>query len=339
MRAVAFALLILTIASPRAEPFLVVRVIEETTNRPLPNAEVIEVEAGRRRFTDDRGLAAVPWPASQRLHLRVRQLGFKFVEHTFQRSPDSAAADTVTIVLQRVAYALPEVVTREAPRCEQDTDSLAKQASVFALEQLRLGAERFEAFRKAYPFRIRQERRTVRVGEDGKAKSVRSNFEEANGDRWGDPYVPNDIVRREPLGFSIAILFVSTLADSTFWARHCFTVLGIESLDGQRAVRLHFAPATTIRDPEWQGTAFIDSATSILRRVEFRLTGLTDRHSPRRFEGYTTFSSPSPFVAIPDSTVGMWWQKGPRTPTDWGMPEVVQLLHVLELRYRQSRPP
>ena len=318
---------------------LLVTVIERATGRALPNAEVIDAESGVRWFTNDRGEARLPWSSSGSLHLRVRQLGFTLVERTLDRRPDAGEIDTLTIALDRVAFALPEVVTREAMRCEANADSLSRTRSIPALEQLRLGAERYGSFRKAYPFRVQQERRSIALGSDGKPRSVRSNKEEVNSDRWGDPYVPSETVRHEPMGFSVPILFLSTLADSLFWARHCFTAPGIESLDGGRVVRLEFAPASGIKGPEWRGAAFLDSATSILRRVEFRLAGLPENDEPRRFEGYTTFRSPSPFIAIPDSTVAMWWRDGPRSSTEWGMPDVVQLIRVTQIRYRKATPP
>lgn len=64
----------------------------------------------------------------------------------------------------------------------------------------------------------------------------------------------------------------------------------------------------------------LDSATSLLRRVEFRLDRLQPRDTPTRLEGYTTFTSPSPYVVLPDSTVAGWWRTAPgdRKGHVWG---------------------
>jgi len=333
------ALIVVLAARPIEGPTLVVSVVEDISRRSLANAEVIDLDTGVRWFTNAAGEARLPWPASARLRLRVRQLGFQPVERTVERTAIDEAADTLTIALTRIAYALPEVVTREARRCENEADSLAKARSLPALEQLRLGAERYEAFRKAYPFRIQQERRTILLEADGKKRLDRRNNEQANSDQWGVRYDPNETVIHRPLGFSVPILFVATLADSMFWARHCFAAPGIQLLDSVRVVRLEFAPASGVRGPEWQGVAFLDSATSLLRRVEFSLAGLPENDQPRRFEGYTTFSAPSPYIAIPDSTVAMWWRDGPRVAPAWGFPDVLQLVHVTQLRYRKGTPP
>ena len=113
VKVVAVALCALvTAASWAGQPTpLVVTVIDEVNRRELPNAE----------------------------------LGFKFVDRTAERAPNAEAADTLTVALERVVFELPQVVTREPSQCGgEDADSLAKMLSVRALEQLRLGAERYE---------------------------------------------------------------------------------------------------------------------------------------------------------------------------------------------------
>lgn len=100
----------------------------------------------------------VQWPEHRRLQLHIRQLGFKPVDRIVDADRDSSYRDSLTVVLERVAFALPPIVTRE--------------------------------------------------------------------------------------------------------------------------VEMDFSPANGTHDPEWQGTAFIDSATSVLTRVKFRLEGLPDDEIP-----------------------------------------------------------
>src|SRR5262245_12997419 len=194
MRPLLAALIVALAARPVERSTLVVTVVEDVSRHSLANAEVIDLDTGVRWFTSATGEARVPWPPSAKLRLRVRQLGFTPVERTVERTASGDAADTLTIALTRIAYALPEVVTREASRCDNDADSLAKARSLPALGQLRLGAERYEAFRKAYPFRIQQERRTILLEADGQKTLDRRNNEEANSDQWGVRYHPNETV-------------------------------------------------------------------------------------------------------------------------------------------------
>ena len=137
------------------------------------------------------------------------------------------------------------------------------------------------------------------------------------------------------------VLFVSALADSAFWNRHCFEARGVESHDGRRLIRLDFSPALDIRDPDWEGSAWLDSARSVLARVDFRLTNLRHVDGPQRFEGYTVFSTPTPFIAMPDSTVAWWTIRSPTVgaygPTRRS--ESMQTLVTRALTYRQRTPP
>jgi hypothetical protein len=147
------------------------------------------------------------------------------------------------------------------------------------------------------------------------------------------------VVHREPRGFSVSILFLAALADSAFWANHCFLVRGISVLENQAVVEMEFTPAIGAPEPEWAGTALIDSATSTLKRLQFQLTGLPSDESPRRLEGYTTFTSPAPYIVIPDSTVAYWWRHGPSDSGDWKSPDVVQLVRLVTLKYREGAAP
>jgi hypothetical protein len=316
---------------------LVVQVLDGGTRRPLPNADVLDIGSGTHRLTDARGEARLGWPMSGVLRLRVRQLGYRFVERELRAS--GAAADTVTVALERVAFVLPELRAEARHQCEALLDSASRQLALLALGQLRLAAEHYDQFRRAYPFDMRGERRTVLVGSDGRPKQVRVNRERESSERWGDPYRPGDVLRRERRGFSASLLFISTLADSVFWEGHCFSVRGMETRDAQRLLRLEFVPNPELRTPDWEGTAWIDSSTSVLRRIEFRLAGLTDDDEPRRLEGYTTFSAPSPYITIPDSIVAYWWRRVPAERSEWGNPDVVQLLRVVNIDYRGATPP
>jgi len=316
---------------------LVVTVLDSASRHPLRNAEVIDRATDQRRFTDERGTARLAWGAGGRLTIRVRQLGFRYVDRTLQRATHPAH-DTVTVVLARVAYVLPPVATAATTHCVADADSASKLLSAAVLEQLRLGADRYESFRRAYPFRVRLTRRTVRVGRDGKPGPVRERAEETDSERWGERYRPGRVVERSGLGFSVPVLFLSALADPAFWSRHCFVARGVESFGGTRVVRMEFSPRPGLRGPDWAGAALVDSATSILRRVEFRLAGLGTRDWPRRLEGHTSFASPAPLVVVPDTTIAMWWYDGPGEDGEWGPPSVGQLIHVAAMEYRKARP-
>lgn len=59
---------------------------------------------------------------------------------------------------------------------------------------------------------------------------------------------------------------------------------------------------------------------------------------PAQLVGYTTFTSPSPFAVLPDSTVAVWWLTT-RERNSWERPDYAQSLHFEEVKYRKRTPP
>jgi hypothetical protein len=329
--------------APRTAPplpaTLLVRVIDSVTRNPLPNAEVSTPSL--RRLTDAEGNARFTWPEGGAISIRVRQLGFRYADRTLHRGTSATATvDTVVVVLARAVFALPQVVTIADARCVESLDSATLALSRSTMELLRFGAEQYNSFRAAYPFSVTLDRRTVRNPAVYRGPRVDEQRELAESDSYGDVYAPGRVLLKTRTGYFVPVLFVSALADSAFWSRHCFAARGVESREGRRVIRLDFTPSRNVRAPDWEGSAWIDSAASVLRRVDFRLVNVRDREAPNRFEGYTTFSMPSPYIAMPDSTVAWWWIRTRPTPRDDKFTaDVLQFLTTKEIGYRRGSPP
>jgi hypothetical protein len=318
---------------------LLVRVLDSVSRRPLPNAEVST--PSQRRLTDAEGNVRFAWPEGGAISIRVRQIGFRYADRTLHRGTSaSATVDTTVVVLAPATFALPQVVTVADARCRETLDPATLALSTSTMELLRFGAEQYDSFRAAYPFNVTLARRTVRNSAVYSGPRVEEVKETAASETYGDVYAPGQVLLRTRTGYFVPVLFVSALADSAFWARHCFAARGVESREGRRVIRLDFSPARGVREVEWEGSAWIDSAASVLRRVDFRLVNVRDPRAPRRFEGYTTFSVPSPFIAVPESTVAWWWSR--TTPTsgdDKFTADVLQFLTTREVAYRRGTPP
>jgi hypothetical protein len=321
---------------------LLLRVVDSASRLPLPNAEI--TASGRRGLTDAQGEVRILWPENGELLVRIRQLGFRYADRTFHRDPASTAEeDTAVVALAHIGWALPQVVVRAERRCRDAADASHISLTQSSMELLRLGADQFENFRRAYPFDLTLEQRTTFGGPPGRARSrPRVIVDTTKSSDWGDRYTPGSVLqRRSASEYFVPLLFVSALADSNFWNRHCFDARGVESREGRRLIRLDFRPTLDVRDAEWEGSAWLDSARSVLARVDFRLTNLRGFDGMQRFEGYTIFSTPTPYIAMPDSTVARW-------TTQWvtvGMyaetrrSEGMQVLVIRDVRYRRSRPP
>ncbi len=319
------------------ERLVTIRVVADADDTPLANAEVIDRSTGARALTRENGEARVRIPSSGVLLLRVRQLGFAYLDLDLEQGTLPSEGDApLRIRLKRIPFALPPVATVTSRACPPIDDNV-RPLALWALDQLREGAERYETFRKAYPFRVEIQRRTV-VRTGVATPRVTMSRERGNSDRWGERYVPGGVVELRSLGFTVPILFVATLGDPAFWDHHCVTTAQVEGDDSLRMVRLRFTPSPEAKGSDWGGDALMDSSTSLLRRVEFHLK-INQRDGPRRFEGFTTFHAPSPLIAVPESTFAMWWRSEPADGAPWGLPHVVQLLHAKSIEFRKAKPP
>jgi hypothetical protein len=327
---------------PRTPAILLLRVVDSASRLPLPNAEVTANAA--RALTDVNGEVRILWPDDGELRVRIRQLGFRYVERTFHRGTSATATeDTAVVAMVHSGWALPQVVVRAERRCRESGDPSHVALTQSSMELLRLGADQFENFRRSYPFDLTLETRTVLGSPPGRLASSRSvRVDTMPSAQWGDRYTAGKVL--QPRGrneYFVPLLFVSALADSAFWSRHCFEARGVESRDGRRLIRLDFNPMLDVREPEWEGSAWLDSARSVLARVDFRLTNLRGAEGPQRFEGYTIFSTPTPYIAMPDSTVASWiTQWSPGGPYgDVRRSRGMQMLVIRDVAYRRRRPP
>src|SRR5258705_9801995 len=238
-----------TTSHPRIPSILVVRVLDSLSGAPLPNAEVTAL--GRSALTDARGQVRILWPADGVLAVRVRQLGFRYVQRTVQRGTSpTATEDTLTIAMQRAAFALPQMTTVARARCrDEDANAPPTALSESAMELLRFGAEQYGTFRRRYPFALTVERRTE-LFVSGRI-SNRDTSEVTNSEEWGDRYFPGHVLQQTGArSWFVPLLFVSALADSAFWARHCFVARGVEEHGGRRVIRLDFSPARRVNAAE-----------------------------------------------------------------------------------------
>jgi hypothetical protein len=324
---------------PVAPVVLLLRVVDSATRAPVPNAEV--TAWSRRGLTDVKGEVRILYPENGELRVRVRQLGFRYVDRVFHHDASSSAEeDTAVVALVRVGFALPQVVVRAERRCEESGDPARVALSQASMELLRFGAEQFDNFRRAYPFDITMERRTT-LSVRGNSMGRKAELDTTASNEWGDRYIPGKVLLESGRDeYFVPLLFVSALADSAFWERHCFIARGVESRDGRRLIRLDFSPTLDVEDPDWEGSAWLDSARSVLARVDFRLTNLRRLVGPQHFEGYTVFSTPTPYIAMPDSTVASWTTQRPSGPMGIHQRSTgKQTLVIRDVAYRRQKPP
>jgi len=312
---------------------LIVRVIDSLSRAPLPNADITDLATGQHRITDDHGRTSLSWPSDGKMRLRVREIGYQPRHATLERV---AVSGEISFAMEKVSYVLPDV--RATGRCSTETDTVLLGLSVVALDQLKQAAEKLNEFRRVYPFEATVERRSAAIPPRGDVKRIVVGKEQLRSEELVSRYRPGDVVERRFGGFSVPILNISTLADSVFWEHHCFRARGFGWYQGDRVVRLEFSPTNDVDGPDYMGSAVMDSATSMLLRVDFQLANAHRGDKPTRLDGYTTFMSPSPFVVLPDSTVAVWWTRNPEKG-EWGKPDYAQSLHIETMKYKKELPP
>jgi hypothetical protein len=88
-------------------------------------------------------------------------------------------------------------------------------------------------------------------------------------------------------------------ADNVFLENHCFQNGGVEAVDGVDLLRVDFMVASRIKDPDVNGSMYLDPVTFQIRRSVLRLSkipaGLTGLAET---EAVTTFSEVLPSISV-----------------------------------------
>jgi len=220
---------------------VIVTVVDSGARYPLANADIVDLTTGQHRLTDENGEARLTWPNDGQLRLRVRQVGYQPRQRTLLRAdtPNGAA----TFAMSRVAYVISPV--KAISRCSTSADSMRLDLSMSALDQLRQGAEKYDQFRQHYPFEASIERRTGALPLEGDIKRIIVKKETYRSESWERRYKPGDNIQYYRGGFTVPLLFLSTLGDSVFWEHHCFLAGAVESYRDMRAPSISTRPRAT----------------------------------------------------------------------------------------------
>jgi len=178
------------LAHSRQPATIVITVVDSLARYPLANADVINLATGEHRFTDELGQTYFTWPSSGELRLRVREVGYQPRQQTLQQR---VAGGATTVAMSKVAYVLSTV--RATSRCYTNADTTSLDLSVAALDQLKQAAEKYDQFRREYPFEATVERRTAAVPRQGDLKRIVVGKEKFHSENWEPKYRPGDIIQ------------------------------------------------------------------------------------------------------------------------------------------------
>lgn len=248
----------------------------EATGSPLPYTTVTIEEMGRERFTDEAGTFHYYALTPGKYRVRVRQVGYVPVDSTLQLS---ASNSDLVFTLEKVPSLLEAVQVKAPPReciVPEENGYVGDPDLATVLGEARKNAERERLLRRTYPFEYKlAQAHDVFDVRDSTHKIMYDTMTFRSDDDWR--YREGRVVSgdRSKLFGEVRVMrlpALTDLADQRFLLAHCFKYAGTTDEYGAPAHRIDFAPRSNITAPDVEGSIYIDSATFIVRRAEFRLT-------------------------------------------------------------------
>lgn len=244
---------------------------------PLSYGIVSAASLGRERFTDDRGAFRLLDVPAGPLQLQVRHLGYTPV--TVTTTVRASRTDTIRVELAHIAVQLSAMRVRAYPQCSDPGPPKPDSDPSFAIlfDQLRQNAEQYRLLSSAYPFELTLERMMFQtlVNQELRVEAV-DTLTLRSADHW--TYRPGGVITQMLVAARrprMAILNIPTLvhfADAVFLANHCFYDGGEELIDGFSLLRIDFVAASRIKDPDVDGSVYLDPTTFQIRRSFLHVT-------------------------------------------------------------------
>lgn len=281
-------------------------VIADGTGFPIPFSTVRLQPIGRERFADREGsfvYYSVP-PGSY--ELQVRMLGYLPVDSVIRVGPNATMA--LTITMMRIPTSLDDVTVSAPPRMcifPDEMGSVEDPELALVLNEARKNAQREQLLRRTYPF----EYRLAQSHDTHDVVTRRSSLQYdtvtyRSDDSWR--YRRGRVVSddRNRLFGDVRLMRLPTLsdlADRHFLSSHCFKYSGVVDEGEGRAHKIDFLTDSSLVAPDVEGSIFLDSATYLIKRAQFRLTrGGTVNPPILGLEVTTTYKEILPNVALFD---------------------------------------
>lgn len=241
---------------------------------PLGYSVVSVPALNRERFTNIEGKFTLAELPAGPVQMRVRHLGYSPVDLSVV--VHSGQTDTVRVALTHIAVRLTTMQVRAYPECKNPGIPKASSDSSFAtvFDQLRQNADQYRLLTETYPFVYAVERTLSRVLVNGEARMDGIDTLVVGSNRW--TYKPGTIVIRTGRARNASVMMnIPTLvnfADKSFLENHCFHNGGLETITGTDLLRVDFVAASRIKEPDVDGSMYLDPVTFQIRRSVLRLT-------------------------------------------------------------------
>jgi hypothetical protein len=280
-------------------------VTAEATGQPIPYSTIVIDPIGRERFTDQSGNFVYFAVAPGKYRIRIRQLGYIPIDTSMTLGIGNK---TLNFAMVRIANTLADVEVSAPPRkciVPEENGFVDDAELAIVLAEARKNAERERLLRRTYPFeyKLAQLHDTYDT-KDSTHRLVYDTVTFRSDDDW--KYRKGKVVSddRNKLFGDVRVMRLPTLtdlADVRFLTAHCFKYSGVVTEDSIPVHQIDFAPVADIVTPDVEGSIFIDSATYLIRRAEFRLTrGGSIKPAVLGMKVTTTYREVLPNVALFD---------------------------------------
>ena len=281
-------------------------VVADGTGTPIPYSTVKLQPLGRERFTDRSGGFVYYAITAGEYKLQVRMVGYIPLDTVLIVRQGNPIA--LTLSLKRIPTSLDAVEVKAPPRRCLFPDEMGYVEDpelALILDEARKNAQREQLLRRTYPFeyRLAQAHDTY----DSQTKTSALQYDTVtyrSDDSWR--YRKGRVVSddRNRIFGDVRLMRLPTvadLADRTFLAAHCFKYSGVVDEGGKRAHQIDFFPDSAFVAPDVEGSIYLDSATYLIRRAQFRLTrGGSVKPAILGMEVTTTYKEILPNVALFD---------------------------------------
>jgi hypothetical protein len=270
----AVALAAAPLSAQEAPGTIVGLVVARESGEPLAHTVVAVPSLEIRRFSSDSGTFVFRDLPEGLLVIHVRRLGYAPKELTVDVRAGSH--DSLRVELTRVAVKLAAVQVLADPPCTAPGLRAVKDSALATvLTQLRMNGEQYRLLAEAYPFVYSHERTVTTELKSGDTRvDVIDTAVVQSKTPWR--YLPGRVLTRVGGRHSRMLYFnIPTLpdfADPLFLDNHCFADGGIDHVDGSELIRIDMVAWARIKNPDVNGSIFLDPSTFQIRRSVLRLS-------------------------------------------------------------------
>ena len=281
-------------------------VVAAETGERIPYALVVLEPRFAQRFADDQGTFAFLDVPPGQYRLKVRQVGF----HPLDSLLTVSATVSLRIELRRIAVELNTITVATAGRCQSRglRDSVGNRELASIFEQLSLNAQRQALLLDRYPYEYFLVRQRTDIVRSPRSRDQVVNITQTDTlsyfsrDRW--PYALGKVAT-EAEDYEISrtklvhLPVLADFADSLFQAWHCFSYGGVDTVDNRPLIRLNFKASERLREPDVNGSAWLDAENYQVMRTQVQLTHLERvADGVQEWQATTTFRQLLPYLSV-----------------------------------------